>query len=223
VIITASGGPFKEMSLEEMATVTPEAALHHPTWKMGRKITIDSATLMNKGLEAIEARWLFDLSVDQIQILIHPQSIVHSMVEYKDGSIIAQMGVPHMMTAISYALSFPRHLETPLPGLRLEEIGSMSFSRPDPVKFRCLGLALQAAKAGGSMPAVLNGANEVAVGLFLERRLGFLQIPLLVERVMEAHDPYPIDSLESVVEADGWAKRAASAFSEEMVRKGLQR
>ena len=218
VIITASGGPFKEMSLEDMAKVTPEAALHHPTWKMGRKITVDSATLMNKGLETIEARWLFDLDVDQIHILIHPQSIIHSMVEYRDGSIIAQLGIPHMMTAISYALSFPRHIDTLLPALKLEEIGSMTFSKPDTAKFRCLDLALRAARAGGSMPAVLNGANEVAVELFLKGRLGFLQIPLLVERVMDAHDPHPIHSLESVLEADGWAKRSA----EEIAKKALQ-
>lgn len=218
VIITASGGPFREMSLKEMASVTPEAALKHPNWQMGRKITIDSATLMNKGLEAIEARWLFDLRVDQISILIHPQSVVHSMVEYKDGSIIAQMGVPDMFTPISYALSFPRHFETPLPRLKLEEIGLLSFSKPDPVRFRCLDLAFRAAETGGSMPAVLNAANEVAVGLFLERRLGFLQIPVLVEKVMEAHRPHPIDSLETVMEADGWAKGRASALAGKMER-----
>ena len=218
VIITASGGPFREMSLEEMATVTPESALKHPNWKMGRKITVDSATLMNKGLEAIEARWLFDLRIDQISILIHPQSIVHSMVEYKDGSIIAQMGVPDMMTPISYALSFPRHFETFLPPLKLEEVGPLSFSKPDQTKFRCLGLAFRAVEIGGSMPAVLNAANEVAVDLFLERRIGFLQIPVLVEQVMEAHRPHPIDSPETVMDADGWAKRSAMAFAAEMKR-----
>ncbi|PKN28078.1 MAG: 1-deoxy-D-xylulose-5-phosphate reductoisomerase [Deltaproteobacteria bacterium HGW-Deltaproteobacteria-21] len=218
VIITASGGPFREMSLEEMASVTPESALKHPNWKMGRKITIDSATLMNKGLEAIEARWLFDLRIDQISILIHPQSIVHSMVEYKDGSIIAQMGVPDMMTPISYALSFPRHFETFLPPLKLDEVGPLSFSKPDQTKFKCLGLAFRAVEIGGSMPAVLNAANEVAVDLFLERRIGFLQIPVLVEQVMEAHRPHPIDSPETVMEADGWAKRSAMAFAAEMDR-----
>jgi 1-deoxy-D-xylulose-5-phosphate reductoisomerase len=218
VIITASGGPFREMSQEEMATVTPESALKHPNWKMGRKITVDSATLMNKGLEAIEARWLFDLRIDQISILIHPQSIIHSMVEYKDGSIIAQMGVPDMMTPISYALSFPRHFETFLPPLKLEEMGPLSFSKPDRTKFRCLDLAFKAAEIGGSMPAVLNAANEVAVDLFLGRRIGFLQIPILVEKVMESHHPYPIDSPDTVMDADGWAKRSALAFALEMAR-----
>jgi 1-deoxy-D-xylulose-5-phosphate reductoisomerase len=220
VIITASGGPFREVSLEEMATATPESALKHPNWQMGRKITIDSATLMNKGLEAIEARWLFDLRIDQISILIHPQSVVHSMVEYKDGSIIAQMGVPDMLTPIAYALSFPRHLETPLAPLRLEEIGTLSFSRPDLSRFRCLDLAFRAAKIGGSMPAVLNGANETAVDLFLNRRIGFLQIPVLVEKVMEAHSVHPIDSMDAVMEADGWAKRTALAAGEKMGRQG---
>jgi 1-deoxy-D-xylulose-5-phosphate reductoisomerase len=218
VIITASGGPFREMSQEEMATVTPESALKHPNWKMGRKITVDSATLMNKGLEAIEARWLFDLRIDQISILIHPQSIIHSMVEYKDGSIIAQMGVPDMMTPISYALSFPRHFETFLPPLKLEEMGPLSFSKPDRTKFRCLDLAFNAAEIGGSMPAVLNAANEVAVDLFLGRRIGFLQIPILVEKVMESHHPYPIDGPDTVMDADGWAKRSALAFALEMAR-----
>ncbi|RJR43426.1 MAG: 1-deoxy-D-xylulose-5-phosphate reductoisomerase [Desulfobacteraceae bacterium] len=216
VIITASGGPFREMSLEDMASVTPESALKHPNWKMGRKITIDSATMMNKGLEAIEARWLFDLQTDQIGILIHPQSIVHSMVEYKDGSIIAQMGVPNMMTPISYALSYPRHIESSLPPLRLEEVGVLSFSKPDQTKFRCLGLALKAAETGGSMPAVLNAANEVAVDLFLGRRIGFLQIPLLVEEVMSAHRPHTVDNPETVMDADGWARRTAAELAARM-------
>jgi 1-deoxy-D-xylulose-5-phosphate reductoisomerase len=218
VIITASGGPFREMSLEEMASVSPESALKHPNWQMGRKITVDSATLMNKGLEAIEARWLFDLRIDQISILIHPQSIVHSMVEYMDGSIIAQMGVPDMLTPISYALSFPRHLKTPLSPLKLEEIGVLSFSKPDLKRFRCLDLALRAVEIGGSMPAVLNAANEVAVDLFLARRIGFLQIPELVEKVMESHRPQSVDSLEAVMEADAWAKKRAREVAVGMTR-----
>jgi 1-deoxy-D-xylulose-5-phosphate reductoisomerase len=218
VIITASGGPFREMSLEEMALVTPESALKHPNWHMGRKITVDSATLMNKGLEAIEARWLFDLRIDQISILIHPQSVVHSMVEYNDGSIIAQIGIPDMWTPIAYALSFPRHLKTPLPSLKLEEMDPLSFSKPDRARFRCLDLAFRAAEVGGSMPAVLNAANEVAVNLFLERRIGFLEIPVLVEKVMEAHRPHPIDSPETVMEVDGWAKRSVLPFAGEMAR-----
>lgn len=218
VILTASGGPFRELSLEEMTKVSPEQALQHPTWNMGRKITIDSATLMNKGLEAIEAKWLFDLEIDQISILVHPQSVVHSMVEYKDGSIIAQMGVPDMITPISYALSYPRHIETSLPLLRLEECGPLVFVKPDPERFKCLDLALRAAEIGGSMPAVLNGANEVAVELFLNSRLGFLQIPALVEMTMAAHEPVSIDSIDKVMEVDGWARQKARVLSEQLGR-----
>ena len=209
IIITASGGPFRGLSQEEMAAVTPEQALRHPTWNMGRKITVDSATLMNKGLEVIEAKWLFGLRIDQISVLIHPQSVVHSMVEYVDGSIVAQMGVPDMITPISYALSFPRHVDTFLPPLDLEKAGPLQFFSPDKKKFRCLELAFRAAEEGGSMPAVLNAANEVAVGLFLDRRLGFVQIPLLVEKTMAAHAPFPVDHIEAVLHADAWARRTA--------------
>ncbi|MEW6666857.1 MAG: 1-deoxy-D-xylulose-5-phosphate reductoisomerase [Thermodesulfobacteriota bacterium] len=209
IIITASGGPFRGLSQEEMAAVTPEQALRHPTWNMGRKITVDSATLMNKGLEVIEAKWLFGLRMDQISVLIHPQSVVHSMVEYVDGSIIAQMGIPDMITPISYALSFPRHVDTYLPPLKLEEAGALQFFSPDKKKFPCLELAFRAAEEGGSMPAVLNAANEVAVGLFLKGGVGFLQIPLLVEKTMDAHETLPIDTIEAVLRADAWARRAA--------------
>jgi 1-deoxy-D-xylulose-5-phosphate reductoisomerase len=187
IILTASGGPFRDMPLEDMEKVTPEQAQEHPTWNMGRKINVDSATLMNKGLEAIEAKWFFDLKMDQIDIVINPQSIVHSMVEYKDGSIIAQMGVPNMITPISYALSYPHHMENDLSPLQLDEIGTLSFGKPDKNRFKCLDLALQAGKIGGSMPAVLNAANEIAVGAFLEGHIGFLQIPMLIERTMGAH------------------------------------
>ena len=175
---------------------------------MGKKITIDSATLMNKGLEAIEAKWLFDLAIEQISILVHPQSVVHSMVEYKDGSIIAQMGVPDMVTPISYALSYPRHLETPLPPLNFEDIGTLSFMKPDTVRFPCLDLAIRAAQIGGSMPAVLNGVNEVAVDSFLGGKIGFLEIPEVIEKTMEAHEPFEIDSIEAVMEADAWSREA---------------
>lgn len=209
IILTASGGPFRNMSLEDMKRVTPEQTQEHPTWNMGRKINVDSATLMNKGLEAIEARWFFDLKMDQIDIVIHPQSIVHSMVEYKDGSIIAQMGVPHMITPISYALSYPHHMENNLSPLQLDEIGTLSFEKPDRTRFKCLDLALQAGKIGGSMPAVLNAANEIAVVAFLEGHIGFLQIPMLVERTMEAHTAYDIDHIEGVMEADSWARHRA--------------
>ncbi|MBN1105504.1 MAG: 1-deoxy-D-xylulose-5-phosphate reductoisomerase [Deltaproteobacteria bacterium] len=219
IIITASGGPFREMPLERMATVTPEEALRHPTWNMGRKITVDSATLMNKGLEVIEAKWLFDLRIDQISILVHPQSVVHSMVEYNDGSLLAQMGIPDMTTPISYALAFPRHMETSLPPLKLEEIGSLSFMKPDRGRFPCLGLAFRAAETGGSMPAVLNAANEVAVELFLNRRLGFLQIPELVERTMNVHVSSAIETIDQVLEWDRWARKTAVELSEKIGMK----
>jgi 1-deoxy-D-xylulose-5-phosphate reductoisomerase len=214
VILTASGGPFKDFSHEEMEKATPEQALKHPNWNMGPKITVDSATLMNKGLELIEARWLFELDIHQIHILIHPQSVVHSMVEYRDGSIIAQLGIPDMITPISYALSYPRHVDTPLRALDLEEVGTLRFMKPDTRKFRCLELALRAAEIGDSMPAVLNGANEVAVDLFLKGRIGFLQIPSLIERTMDAHRPFVIDRIEKVMEADAWAREKAAEFAD---------
>jgi 1-deoxy-D-xylulose-5-phosphate reductoisomerase len=214
VILTASGGPFRDFSYEEMGRVSPEQALKHPNWNMGPKITVDSATLMNKGLELIEARWLFGLDIHQIHILIHPQSVIHSMVEYKDGSILAQMGIPDMITPISYALSYPRHVDTMLPALDLERVGTLRFMKPDTGKFRCLELALQAAGIGESMPAVLNGANEVAVELFLRGRIGFLEIPSLIEKTMKAHTPFVIDSIEKVMEADAWARQRAAEFAD---------
>ena len=214
VILTASGGPFRDFSYEEMGRVSPEQALKHPNWNMGPKITVDSATLMNKGLELIEARWLFGLDIHQIHILIHPQSVIHSMVEYKDGSILAQMGIPDMITPISYALSYPRHVDTMLPALDLERVGTLRFMKPDTGKFRCLELALQAAEIGESMPAVLNGANEVAVELFLRGRIGFLEIPSLIEKTMKAHTSFVIDSIEKVMEADAWARQRAAEFAE---------
>lgn len=209
IILTASGGPFRDLPLEKMKTLSPESALNHPNWDMGNKITIDSATLMNKGLEAIEARWLFDLNMDQIHIVIHPESIIHSMVEYVDGSIIAQLGIPDMVTPISYALSYPRHRKTSLPPLEIEDIGRLSFHKPDMEKFRCLGLALMANETGGSMPTVLNGANEVAVEAFLNGKIGFLQVPYLIEKTMDAHNVFPVDSIEGILEADTWARDIA--------------
>jgi 1-deoxy-D-xylulose-5-phosphate reductoisomerase len=211
VILTASGGPFRDLSLEEMGHVTAAQALRHPNWQMGPKITIDSATLMNKGLEVIEARWLFDLNMDQIDILIHPQSILHSMVEYRDGSVIGQMGIPDMTIPIAYALSYPRHLSNGLPPLDLEKIGDLSFRKPDLKRFRCLKLALQAATTGGSMPAVLNGANEIAVDAFLKGMIGFLDIPDLIEKTMDAHTYSPAETIEAVMAADRWARDAARA------------
>lgn len=214
VILTASGGPFREFTYAAMEKVTPEQALKHPNWNMGPKVTVDSATLMNKGLEVIEARWLFELDIHQIHILIHPQSVVHSMVEYRDGSILAQLGIPDMITPISYALSYPRHIDTALPALDLEQVGPLQFMKPDTGKFRCLELALKAAERGDSMPAVLNGANEAAVALFLQGTIGFLQIPSLIEKTMEAHTPFVIENIEKVLEADAWARKTATAFAE---------
>ena len=211
IILTASGGPFRNLSLEKMAHVTAAQALKHPNWEMGPKITIDSATMMNKGLEVIEAKWLFDLEMEQIDVLIHPQSIVHSMVEYKDGSIISQLGVPDMMIPIAYALSYPRHIKTGLPPLELEKVGPLSFEKPDLKRFKCLALALKAAAAGGSMPAVLNGANEIAVDAFLKEKIGFLDIPKLIEQTMAAHTTHSIDRIESVMDADRWAREKTIA------------
>jgi 1-deoxy-D-xylulose-5-phosphate reductoisomerase len=219
VILTASGGPFRELSLEEMSEVTPEQALNHPNWDMGPKVSIDSSTMMNKGLEAIEAKWLFDLKMDQIGILIHTQSIVHSMVEYKDGSIISQMGVPDMMIPISFALSFPHHLKTRVPPLELEKVGVLSFEKPDMKRFKCLHLATEAADMGGSMPAVLNGANEIAVEYFLKGHIGFLDIPDLIEKTMASHKQHPIDSVETVMAVDRWARDTARTKLEKMISR----
>jgi len=209
VILTASGGPFRSLSREQLARVTAADALQHPNWVMGPKITIDSATLMNKGLEVIEAKWLFGLRMDQISVLVHPQSIVHSMVEYMDGSTIAQLGIPDMIIPIAYALSYPRHLENTLPPLDLGSLKTLSFEEPDRDKFRCLTLALEAAETGGTMPAVLNAANEIAVSAFLSGEIGFLAIPELIERTMEKHAPLPGKTLEEVMGADAGARRDA--------------
>ncbi|MDZ7699856.1 MAG: 1-deoxy-D-xylulose-5-phosphate reductoisomerase [Deltaproteobacteria bacterium] len=206
IILTASGGPFRESTLERMKTVTATEALKHPNWDMGPKITIDSASMMNKGLEVIEAKWLFDLSIDQIGILIHPESILHSMVEYRDGSVIAQLGIPDMKIPIAYALSYPRHLENGLTPLDLAKVGNLTFQEPDLKRFKCLDLALQAAEEGGSMPAVLNAANEVAVEAFLKGRIGFLDIPSFIEKSMMAHTTHSLDHIERIIETDRWAR-----------------
>jgi len=212
VILTASGGPFRGLSLGQMRDVTPEQALKHPNWNMGPKVTIDSATMMNKGLEVIEAKWLYNLHIDQISILIHPQSIVHSMVEYVDGSVIAQLGVPDMTIPISYALSYPRHLGNTLVPLDFDRIGTLSFEKPDLERFICLKLAHEAAQAGMSMPAVLNGANEIAVESFLKRKIGFLDIPVIVEKTMWTHEPFSVENIDGVIEADRWARKTARSL-----------
>ncbi len=216
VILTASGGPFRDQSLNDMVSVTPAQALEHPNWSMGKKISIDSATMMNKGFEAIEAKWFFDLEMEQISILIHPQSIIHSMVEYTDGSVIAQLGIPDMMLPISYALSFPRHLKNDLPPVDLDQIGSLTFKRPDMEIFPCLALALQAAKHGGTMPVVLNGANEIAVESFLNENIRFLDIPNVISKTMASHKIVSLDSIDTVLEADSWARKYALKFIKDL-------
>jgi 1-deoxy-D-xylulose-5-phosphate reductoisomerase len=202
VWLTASGGPFRDVPIAKLRQATVEEALQHPTWKMGAKITIDSATLMNKGLEIIEARWLFDLASDQIGVVVHPQSIVHSMVEYIDGAVIAQLGVADMGVPILYALSYPDRRPTPAARLDLTRVGSLTFSEPDGVKFPCLGLARRALDEGGAAPVVLNAANEVAVAAFLDRRIGFTEIPQLIERALNAHAGSALGSIEQCVAID---------------------
>jgi len=206
IILTASGGPFLRRSAEELTAVSIEEALQHPTWKMGSKITIDSATLMNKGLEVIEARWLFDLPPEQVAVIIHPQSIVHSMVEYVDGSVLAQLGIPDMAIPISYILSYPDRLPlTHLPALDLAA-AQLTFFPPDFVKFPCLGLAYEALAQGGTGPAALNAANEVAVASFLSGLMRFSDIAALNRRVLDAHNTQPVTNLEALLEVDRWAR-----------------
>jgi len=211
LILTASGGPFREYPRTALESVTPEQALAHPNWEMGPKITIDSATMMNKGLEVIEARWLFALPADQIAVHIHPQSIVHSMVEYEDGSVIAQMGVPDMKAPIAYALSYPERLSLPMPPLDLCQIGQLSFYQPDLNRFECLGLAYDVLKTGGTAPAVLNAANETAVQAFLDGRISFLAIAEVIRRTVARHSPRPLDRIETVVNADRWGRIEAAS------------
>jgi len=209
VLLTASGGPFFQRTKDELATVTPQAALKHPNWSMGRKITIDSATLMNKGLEVIEAQWLFGVPAQQIDVHIHPESIVHSMVEYIDGSVIAQLGIPDMKIPIAYALAYPERLPVKNPPLDLFRLQNLSFYPPDMNKFPCLRLAYEACEQGSTMPAVLNAANEVAVTAFLDNTIGFLEIADVIEAIMKKHDIAEKLDLPAIVEADQWAREEA--------------
>ncbi|MFM8392365.1 MAG: 1-deoxy-D-xylulose-5-phosphate reductoisomerase [Acidobacteriota bacterium] len=206
VILTASGGPFRNASREEIEQATPAAALRHPTWRMGAKITIDSATMMNKGLEVIEAHWLFGCHPDAIDVIIHPQSVVHSMVELIDGSIIAQLGVTDMRHAIQYALTWPERRPSVLPPLDLAALSRLEFFSPDFERFPCLRLAYEALRAGGTMPAVLNAANEVAVNAFLAERIPFGGIARIIEGACAAHTPQTVVDLETVLAADSWAR-----------------
>ncbi len=212
IILTASGGPFLKLSLRELEEVTAREALRHPNWEMGRKITIDSASLMNKGLEVIEAHWLFDMPVEKIDVQIHPQSVVHSMVEYIDGSIVAQMGITDMRVPISYALSFPRRLPLTLPRLNLCEKGGSPSSLLISSGFRASTLAYRSIEIGETMPAILNAANEVAVGAFLEGSLKFTDIPCLVRQVMDEHEVKPVKTIEDILRADQWGREKSKAL-----------
>ncbi|MCG6917702.1 MAG: 1-deoxy-D-xylulose-5-phosphate reductoisomerase [Deltaproteobacteria bacterium] len=216
ILLTASGGPFLNLPKEQLESVTPAQALAHPNWEMGAKITIDSATMMNKGLEVIEAKWLFEVPVEKIVVHIHPQSIVHSMVEYVDGSVIAQLGMPDMRVPIAYALAYPERLKLGLPTLDLFSVQTLTFQEPDLGRFPCLDLAFTACKAGGTMPAVLNASNEVAVQAFLDNRIPFLGISRLVDKVMQEHELAPATELEAILAADSWARTRA----EEMIGRG---
>lgn len=204
--LTASGGPFKNKTLKELETVTLAEALKHPNWMMGKKITIDSATMMNKGLEVIEAKWLFDVELSQISVLVHPQSIIHSMVEYEDGSVIAQLGCPDMRLPIQYALTCPERVSGSTLAPDFSVYNKLTFEQPDTDRFPCLRLACDAIKIGGTLPALLNGANEAAVDLFLNGSLGFMDIPRLIEKAMAAYTVQYRYSLEDIIEADRWAR-----------------
>lgn len=217
LMLTASGGALKNVPVSDLKNVSVEQALAHPTWSMGRKITIDSATLMNKALEIIEAHWLFGVEMSRIEVVIHPQSIVHSMVEFVDGSVMAQMGIPDMRLPIQYALLFPERLDTDLPRLDLVSAGALTFGKPDPVRYPGLSLGYRAGKAGGTAPAVMNAANEVVVGLFLDGKVGFGDIVEIVEEVLDSHKVISDPTLDQILEADLSAREKAVALSEERI------
>ena len=216
ILLTASGGPFLNLPKEQLESVTPAQALAHPNWEMGAKITVDSATMMNKGLEVIEAKWLFEVPVEKIDVHIHPQSIVHSMVEYIDGSVIAQLGMPDMRVPIAYALAHPQRLKLDLPTLNLFSVQTLTFQEPDFSRYPALGLAFNACKAGGTMPVVLNASNEVAVQAFLDERIPFMGIARLVDSVMQEHEIAPATELEDILAADTWARQR----TEEIISHG---
>jgi 1-deoxy-D-xylulose-5-phosphate reductoisomerase len=209
LILTASGGPLRTASAAELEDVTPARALKHPNWSMGDKITIDSATLMNKGLEVIEARWLFDVEPRRIDIVVHPESVVHSMVEYVDGSVVAQLGVSDMRGPISYAMAWPGRVPLELPPLDLARLGRLTFEPPDPARFPAFTLAYRALELGGTAPAALSGADEAAVAAFLEGRMGFTGIARVCEEVLEAHVALPLGSVEQALAASEWGRREA--------------
>jgi 1-deoxy-D-xylulose-5-phosphate reductoisomerase len=212
ILLTASGGPFRTTPIGELVGVTPDAACAHPNWRMGRKISVDSATMMNKGLEVIEAHWLFGAAIDAIDVLIHPQSVIHSLVEYVDGSVLAQLGHPDMRTPIAQALAWPERIDAGVTSLDLARIATLDFAAPDAERFPCLGLAYAALRDGGTATAVLNAANEVAVAAFLEGRIGFLDIAAVCERTLECVATGPVRCLDDALVADGDARRNAQSF-----------
>lgn len=218
ILLTASGGPFRTTPLAHLADVTPEQACAHPNWVMGRKISVDSATMMNKGLEMIEAHWLFNVPPDNIQVVVHPQSVIHSLVQYVDGSVLAELGNPDMRTPIAHALAYPERIASGVESLDLFKIASLDFERPDFDRFPCLGLAYRALKEGDSAPAVLNAANEVAVQAFLERRIGFTDIARVIARVMDLSPSSSLESLDDVLSADAAARRIAGQIAEQLSR-----
>ena len=207
--LTASGGPFRNTPLEQLSSITPEQACAHPNWVMGRKISVDSATMMNKGLEVIEAFWLFGLPLEKIKVLIHPQSVVHSMVRYRDGSVLAQLGQPDMRTPIAYGLAWPERIEAGVAPLSLTQLASLSFTEPELDRFPCLSLAFAAASTGGTAPTVLNAANEIAVAAFLDDGLPYLQIPVVVEKALNTIPSVHADSLELILDVDARARQVA--------------
>mgnify|MGYP006284979195 CR=1 FL=1 len=210
IILTASGGPFRQFGANELAMVTPAQAVKHPNWSMGAKISVDSASLMNKGLELIEAYHLFPVTVDQLDVIVHPQSVIHSMVEYQDGSVLAQLGSPDMRTPIAYCLAWPERMAAPVERLNFAEIASLNFEAPDLVRFPCLRLAKEALAQGGGAPAILNAANEIAVGAFLDNRIGFTKIPNVVESVLAGYDAFVPANIADILALDSEARRRAS-------------
>ena len=214
--LTASGGPFRDTPISELSAITPEQACAHPNWVMGRKISVDSATMMNKGLEVIEAFWLFGLPLGKIKVLIHPQSVVHSMVRYRDGSVLAQMGQPDMRTPIAYGLAWPERIHAGVAPLNLTQFSALSFTEPDLARFPCLALAFSAAKTGGTAPAILNAANEIAVAAFLDAGLPYLRIPEVVEKTLNHIQSVPASSLELILEVDAQARQVATSLMSEM-------
>jgi 1-deoxy-D-xylulose-5-phosphate reductoisomerase len=218
ILLTASGGPFRQRDVATLEHVTPDEACKHPTWTMGRKISVDSATMMNKGLEVIEAHWLFGAPADLIEVVIHPQSVIHSMVSYCDGSVLAQLGNPDMRTPIAHALAYPERIDSGVAQLDITKVGTLQFEKPDFQRFPCLALAFEALRAGGTAPALLNAANEVAVQAFLDTRIGFRDIDRVIARVMHENDHGPASSIDAVMAQDARARRAADAIVAGIVR-----